>query len=175
MRKFLTIVCAICISILMVGTSLAADAKTYQLSLGSAISGNSTSYGSSSGTSVFAVVYGPDIVRSGTSIINIANTSGQFYVVQLTAVTPTQAAQGKGGSNSGQTVTLLYRESNRNTPMHWNFAEKKFINGLSGIALSGGTFYASGITPYGHGFIRFEVWLSSTTGYDNITADFICK
>ncbi|MBF0102042.1 MAG: hypothetical protein HQK77_14160 [Desulfobacterales bacterium] len=175
MRKFLTVICVVCLFLMVGGTSFAADAKTYQLGLGSANSGNSTSYGSSTGTSVFAVLNGPDIVLSGTSSISIATTEGQFYVVQLTAVTPTQAAQGKGGSNTGTTLTLLYRESNRDTPMHWALAEKKFINGISGVALSGGTFYASGITPYGHGFIRFETWLSSTTGYDNITFDFICK
>lgn len=150
----------------------AADQKVYYLSLGAVISGN-TSDSKGAGTSVFAVTSGYDIPRSGASVIQVANTEGEYYVVQITGVTVSQGQLGAGGTYSGNTITLRYRETPRNEKMFWDLAQP--IDLINGLALSGNTFYPIQIYPTAFGFIRFESLLSGVTPLDGFTFEFHVK
>jgi len=153
-------------------SGLGADTKNYTLSLGSAISGNLTT-ASSAGTSIFAITSGPDIVRSGASVLNIAETDGTFYGFQITGITVSQAQQTAGGDYSGNTITVRYKETLKNETRFWDAAQTVDI--ISAMALSGNTLYQVSVYPAAMGFIKLEALLSGVTPLDGMTAVFTVR
>lgn len=150
-----------------------ADPRVYHLSLGTAISGNSTQVtATGTGTSIFAVIAGPDILRSGASVVQIADTAGEYYGIQITGVTIGQAAKAIGGF-SGVTFGFRYKETSRNETAFWDKAQA--ITVLSNMAFSGNSLYYIPIYPNGFGFIRFEAVLSGVSQIDGYTVEFHCK
>lgn len=162
MKRAIYTLIGACLTMLVWVLPAQADLKLYKLSLGSAISGNTTTT-KSTGTSIFAVTEGYDILRSGASEIPIA---GGKYALVITGVTASQAQQGLGGDYSGVTLCLYVLGTFNDV---WTGAEKIPI--AVSLARSGNTvppivFYA----PEGSK-MRVEMGPTGVTAYDGLTAN----
>jgi len=150
------------------------NTRTYLLSLGTADSGNTTTYGAISGTSTLVVDGGKYKRSEATYIIDgMEKTDGEFYIFQIDTLTISQVQQAAGGNYSGATITVRYRESTIDDSNSW--AKAQTIDIISGMALSGNTRYQIPIYPEAVGCIRFDAYMSGVTPFDNIKAKFKCK
>ena len=151
------------------------NTRTYLLYLGTSDSGNTTTYGSGSGTSTLVVDGGKYNRSEATYIIDgMEKTDGEFYIFQIETLTISQAAQARGSGNySGVTLTVRYRESTIDDSNSW--AKAQTVDIISGMALSGNTRYQIPIYPEAVGYIRFDAYMSGITPFDNIKAKFKCK
>ena len=161
MKKFLIGIIAF---FLMSGV---AGAKEYVISIGTSTTSGTTT--ASSGTSPMWVNY-----VSGVSNIYIADFKAAECVIQikdaLNGVTVSEGQRVSGGSNSGVSGTLRYKEYVINTQNHRAGAAKTDI--WTGMLFSGNTPYQLKIYPEAMGFIEFE-WVSGATPIGR--ADFIFK
>lgn len=171
MKRLLTAI--FIIGFLWGGTVQAAEKmrpRVWTLNLGKAVSGNTT-LASSSSVSNF-VISGPGMPQSkGYMIVDLGELEGEFFVFQVSAVTPSIAQISAGGDWSGVTVTVQYRESIIDTPAAWEKATA--INtDINGTALSGATAMQFSIYPDAAGKIRFDLVASGVTELDAFTAIF---
>ena len=140
-----------------------ADSRTYYLYLGTADSGNTTV--AKSGVSTL-IVQGHGFNRSMaatdiTGLEKLGDGTAMFQVITLTA---SQAQQGAGGTYSGVTFWVRYRER-IDASIPWSLTD--YTSVVSGFAMSGNTSYQIPIYPELMGEQRWEFYTSGITPFDN--------
>jgi len=140
-----------------------ADSRTYYLYLGKTDSGNTTV--AHSGVSTLIVQgYGIQRKDSVTDLTGLENLKDGTAMFQITALEVSQAAQGKGGDNSGATIWVRYRER-IDSGVTWSLTSP--ISVVSGFAISGASMYQIPIYPELMGEQRWEFCTSGPTAFNN--------
>ena len=153
------------ICLFLIAGSAYADIQSYELRLGSAITGNTTV--PSGGVSVMAVATGTNILKSGTSEIPTGRDSG-YGVFEISGITVSQVQQAAGGDYTDNTFSIFYRTVLINANAHCDCAERKRL--FFDTKLSGSTKYSKPFSFPPGSFIKFYFDSSGVTAYDSIQA-----